>query len=220
MTYGELPKVIGEYKIEVNEMMFYQYLPIKMIGEIEPKFEDRLNCFNTIIGAICCDFIGVFGLNRYKESFVYLTAKNLWVNPGCSYNRIGYHSDGFLTEDINYVWCNHNPTIFNNSNFTLSNDDRVSMIEMEQQAKQEAERAYPENYILRLNQFNIHKVGNYDYSGMRAFVKISFSKDKYDLIGNSHNSLLDYSWVMRPRTNERNIPQVTVVGTHKTPELL
>jgi hypothetical protein len=45
---------------------------------------------------------------------------------------------------------------------------------------------------------------------MRAFLKVSISKDKYDLIGNSHNYLLDYDWQMKERKQERNIPQSVV----------
>ena len=41
----------------------------------------------------------------------------------------------------------------------------------------------------------------------RTFFKLSFSKDKYDLKGNSHNYLFDYNWEMRERKENRNIPQ-------------
>jgi len=46
---------------------------------------------------------------------------------------------------------------------------------------------------------------------MRTFVKISFSKDKYDLIGNSHNYEMDYKWDMKERKEERNIPQTALI---------
>lgn len=42
---------------------------------------------------------------------------------------------------------------------------------------------------------------------VRTFVKVSISRDKYDLIGNSHNHLLQYDWPMRPRALTRNPPQ-------------
>jgi hypothetical protein len=42
---------------------------------------------------------------------------------------------------------------------------------------------------------------------MRTFVKVSFSYDKYDLVGNSHNYLLNYAWEMKERKDDRNIPQ-------------
>jgi hypothetical protein len=207
--YGELPKQIGTYEVECKEMMFYQYLPIKLSTDHMPIYEDRLKCFTEIVGVICCDFIGTFGLDRFIDSYVYLTAKHMYQKGNCSYNRPGWHSDGFMTDDINYIWYNNNPTVFNNTNFKLSLDDELSIKEMAEQHDHKLNRTYNSNTILRLDQYNIHRVG-YSSEGMRAFVKVSFSKDKYDLIGNSHNYLLDYNWEMKPRKEQRNIPQSVI----------
>jgi len=212
MRYGELPKELGIFEVDCKEMMFYQYLPIKMPNETQPIYEQRLNCFDKLIGAICCDFIGEFGLDNYVESYVYLTAKYLYQMPNCSFNRMGWHSDGFLTDDINYIWCDKYPTIFNKTDFDLPLNDLLSMEEMEKQAKPFNDVTYKENQLLRLNQFNIHKVAPIEKGGMRTFLKVSISKDKYDLIGNSHNYLLDYNWQMKQRNEVRNIPQ-SVVST-------
>jgi len=205
--YGQLPKPIGVYKVDCREMMFYQYLPIKLISQSTPIIEDRLKCFSEIIGVICCDFIGTFGLDRYVNSYVYLTAKHIFQQKDCSYNRPGYHSDGFMTDDINYIWSDCNGTVFNKSRFVLTMDDSGSLVEMEAQAKPENEIVYPDNTLLRLDQYNIHKVATIDKPSMRTFIKLSFSKDRYDLIGNSHNYLLDYNWEMKDRKPQRNIPQ-------------
>ena len=210
MRYGEPPTQLGSFEVNCKEMMFYQYLPIKLIGEIQPTYENRLKCFDDLIGSICCDFIGVFGLDKYRESYIYLTAKFMYQMPNCSFNRTGYHSDGFMTDDINYIWSDKNPTIFNTTDFELSQDDKKSLIEMEWQEDKRKQIQFDNNVLLRLNQFNIHKVNESGYQGMRTFLKVSFSKDKYDLIGNSHNYLLDYDWDMKERQSERNIPQTTI----------
>ncbi len=207
MKYGELPKALGSFEVECAEMMFYQYLPIKLANQVHPFYEPRLKCFDKLIGAICCDFIGEFGLDNYVNSYVYLTAKYQYQMPNYSYNRMGWHSDGFLTDDINYIWCDKYPTIFNKTEFNLTLDDLISMEEMEKQALPYNDVTFNENELLRLNQFNIHKVAPVKDTGMRAFLKVSISKDKYDLIGNSHNYLLDYNWEMKLRKSERNIPQ-------------
>lgn len=210
MKYGELPKELGIFEVEAKEMMFYQYLPIKMPNETQPIYEERLKCFDALVGAICCDYIGEFGLDNYVNSYVYLTAKFLYQMPNCSFNRTGWHSDGFLTDDINYIWCDKYPTIFNKTDFVLPLDDLLSMEEMEKQAISFNDVIYKENQLLRLNQFNIHKVAPITNGGMRTFLKVSISKDKYDLIGNSHNYLLNYDWEMKPRKEARNIPQSVV----------
>ena len=207
--YGQLPKPIGTYTVECKEMMFYQYLPIKLVGNTEPVYEMRLMCYDQLIGAICCDFIGTYGLDRYVHSYVYLTAKYMYQSQGCSFNRPGWHSDGFMTDDINYIWYDKDPTIFNSTKFDLTMDDHISLKEMNEQYKWEANVTYPVNTLLRLDQYNIHKVGEVT-PGLRNFLKVSFSKDKYDLIGNSYNYKLDYDWEMKPRKEQRNIPQSTL----------
>jgi hypothetical protein len=197
MKYGDLPVSLGIHDIKVSEMFFYQYLPIKLSGEIHPIYENRLNIFDLIIGRVCCDFIGEFGLDKYKESSVYLTAKHLFQKPNCEFNRPGFHSDGFLSDDINYIWCNNNPTTFNTSDFDLSNDHDISLSEMDSQAIPSNNIRYEAGELLRLNQFNIHKVSEVKEPCMRAFLKLSFSPDKYNLIGN---------WHIKELTVDRNNP--------------
>lgn len=205
--YGANPKQLGVYKVNCPEMMFYQYLPIKMAGCTEPSMEQRLNPFSNLLGTILCDFVGTYGLNRFVDSYVYVTAKKLFNTPGCPFNREGWHSDGFMTDDVNYIWSDCYGTIFNSSPFNLTMDDSGSLVEMERQADPENNFQYPDGTLLRLDQFNIHKVAPLYETKLRTFLKCSFSKDRYDLEGNSHNYLLDYNWEMRKRNSKRNIPQ-------------
>lgn len=206
--YGDLPSIIGHVSTNFNEMCFYQYLPIKLpFGDI--TYEPRLHNLSPIIGDIIGDILSSYTYMFYKESYIYLTVKNMFCIPGISFNRPGYHSDGFMTKDINYIWSDKFPTVFNASNFNLSQDDRLSLLEMQEQGNPEKDVTYPNGSILKLSQYNIHKCGEITEAAMRCFVKISVSKDKYDLEGNSRNYLLDYLWDMKPRKQERNIPQST-----------
>jgi hypothetical protein len=207
MKYGELPKVIKQLDIHSDEMFFYQYLLIKLSGEYSPVVEPRLNFAAPLIGTVCCDYIAEYGLNAFMDCYVYITAKRLFQKEECPFNRPGYHSDGFMTNDINYIWYDSSPTVFNSSDFSISQDDSLSLSEMEQQALPVNEVTYPINTILRLNQYCIHKTAEYVKPGIRTFIKISISPDKYDLKGNSINPLLNYNWEMRERQVERNIPQ-------------
>lgn len=206
MRYGQFPHLVSVFDLKVEEIMTYQYQPVKMSGEFSLLVEPRLRVFDKIFGVACCDFIGVFGLNRYIDSYVYVTAKHRFVSPECPMNRPNYHSDGYLSEDINYIWSDCFSTVFNVGNFQLSNDDRVSLLEMEEQADFTKEVSYDNNSLMRLNQYNIHKVAPVTESRMRTFLKISFSHERYNLVGNSHNYLLDYKWEMKPRNAERNVP--------------
>lgn len=207
MIYNKPPKLIGSFPLKVDEFFSYTYLPIKLADQSSPTVERRLQCFNSIIGRACCDFVGEFGLDRYVKSYVYLTAKHQHQRRGLGFNRPGWHSDGFLTDDISYIWYNSQPTVFNGGTFDLSADDLMSMEEMDEQANHLLNYSFPDNSLIRMDQFSIHRVGEFE-EGKRAFAKICFSNDQYRLAGNSINYELDYSWEYIERRKERNVPQI------------
>ena len=204
--YGQKPVVIGRFNTECKEMMFYQDMLIKI--EHGPKFhiEERLRVFAPIIERCEKDFIDTFGLFDYFTRYMYLSAKHLFQPANQSYNRPGWHSDGFGSNDINYIWSNKFPTVFNNSVFNLSNDDKLSMNEMAEQALPENDFTYPDDSLIRLDQYNIHRVATNTPAGFRTFVKVTFSRSKFNLLGNTHNYELDYNWQMKPRGIDRNVP--------------
>lgn len=206
MSYGKLPHFLGVHAVDCREFMFYQYLPVKMARDTTVKMEPRLQRFEAILGTICCDYVGFRGLDAFVASYVYVTAKRMFNDVGCAMNRPGYHSDGFLTDDINYIWSDCLPTVFNSTAFHLTLDDEVSMDEMIAQANPQKCMQHESGSLLRLDQYSIHRVARVHAPMMRTFLKVSFSLDRYDLIGNSHNHLLNYNWPMRPRALGRNIP--------------
>lgn len=208
MKYGAQPAWLGVHDGTCVEFMFYQYLPVKLAGQTAVAREDRLKPFDALLGAICCDYVGFRGLTEFVSSYVYMTAKRMYQAPGCPMNRPGWHTDGFGTDDINYIWSDHTPTIFNYSNFDLPTDDYLSMLAMSRQADPSNNNTFADGSLLRLDQFVVHRVADVQNTKPRTFLKVSFSRDKYDLAGNAHNPLLDYEWPMRERTFSRNVPQV------------
>lgn len=204
--YGDLPKSLGIHHIDCREMMFYQYLPIKMAGGIYTKVEPRLQCFMPLIKACYADLEKNYS-QAFTFGFVYLTVKHQYQAPGTSFNRFGWHSDGFMTDDLNYIWCDINPTVFNYSNFKLSQDHVKSLDEMADQAMPWNTHSFADCELLRLDQYNIHKVKDIGaQAGMRTFFKLSVSKEQYNLVGNSHNYLFDYKWPLVERDIDRNHP--------------
>jgi len=199
---GKIPEIIGEYKIKCTEMMFYMYLPIKLSGNLDIMTPSRLHTFNKLIKAA----ILREDVKTITQKYIYLTVKHLYVQPGYSGQRGGYHIDGFNTDDINYIWYDSYPTVFCTQEFNLSDDHETSIKQMEEQAKEENEITFPANTLLRLDQTQVHKAPEIDKAGMRTFVKISFSKHKYNLEGNAYNHLLKYNWKMHPRGEVRNHP--------------
>ena len=205
IPYGRAPEVLGELPLQPSEHMIYLYLPIKMAGSIEIRAPERLRYMDTLISAVQDDAM----LQRadYLDHYVFLTAKTLFVDGGYAGNRPGWHADGYGSGgDLNYIWHNMNPTQFAVQQFVnIPDDDMQSMVEMDRQADVEGLTEYPNQTLLRLDESVVHRVNPTVLPGLRTFIKLSVSKHQYNLEGNSHNYLFDYSWDMHRRDIPRNV---------------
>lgn len=199
MIYGQAPEVIGEFVTPNCELMFVLYMPIRLAGQTQVCIPDHLQDYSPLVEA-ALDREGQEGDGRY----VYLTVKSLFVQPGCVGGRLGWHTDGFGTSDVNYIWADKDPTEFCIQPFQLSDDHEVSMRQMEEQARPENIRTYGECQIIRVDARHVHRCPIAPTPGYRTFARVSFSDDKYDMIGNARNYGLDYNWVMHPRGTARN----------------
>lgn len=195
------PRIVNNLHIECEEMLFYTYLPVKLSGDNSIAIPDRLLCFSQMIDNCRKDFIS----ERLTDLDynIYLTAKSLIVTPDYIGGRGGWHIDGFGTNDVNYIWSDYLETEFCIQDFDLSEDCHDSMTEMNQQANEDNLKTFGVNKILRLDN-QVHRCPVAPKTMRRTFAKVSFSKDKYDLKGNSHNYLLDYNWKMFERNEQRN----------------
>lgn len=216
--YGAAPKDLGELKLDTSEMMFWLYCPIKMPASIRPgyAYPEQLAKYEPIVREVFADVYGSYGSTRWLESYVYLSVKVLHVTPDAPGNRPGWHSDGFLTNDLNYIWADRNPTEFFITEdarlLSLSADHKRSMQEMDFAASlpvtgERLEHAKV-NHLYRLDQTVIHRVSLNVDSGKRAFVKVSVSDKPYVQLGNSINHLLpEHPRPSLARQVERNCPQ-------------
>lgn len=203
--YGAAPVDLGLVDLNPTEMMFWLYCPIKLSGGPEESIPDNLRQFEPLVEAAYRDM----GYELYEDSYVYITAKTLWVTPEAPGNRPGWHSDGFLTDDLNYIWCDSNPTVFyeDGERHSFSADHKDSIPEMDALCEDERyQKTYPVKHLLRLDQTVLHKVNTNIPAGMRTFVKISVSDSWYGLKGNSVNHDLDTPKGYKDRDTERNCP--------------
>jgi len=198
--YGCAPRDLGPVEVDLREMMFYLYLPIKTkdrtfypMGTLEPRLYPLLSLLEMIPG------------EETRGRYVYLTAKRTYVTPENMCNRPGWHCDGFMTDDINYVWYDNAPTQFCVQDFDLSQDDRQSMMEMEEQAQQENIIEYSPGHLLRLDERVVHRVNPAGHTGIRTFIKVSISPLRYNLEGNSTNPRCLVPWRNEPRHPNRNM---------------
>lgn len=201
MEYGGAPKVMTQnLELVPSEFCYVQYMPIALAYERDIVLPPHLQWVDPMLAHVYQSF----------DHYMYLTAKHIYVSGTDCGNRPGWHSDGFGTDDINFIWCDRSPTEFAVQPFTLSQDCDVSMREMEEQFIPGTEIVYPAKSVLMLDQGVIHRTPMNCEPGYRTFVKISLSKHKYNLKGNAHNYLLDYDWEMADRSVERNHPTVEV----------
>ena len=141
----------------------------------------------------------------FKDRYVYLTAKRMYVGPAVTPNRPGWHADGFGTDDINYIWYDCLPTILSSGEFYVDEDDAKSLAQFEEQAERQPIYTIAPNTLIRLTPAHVHRVQIPTEQMMRTFVKVSLSKEQYNLAGNSTNPAIKV-WRTYPREVVRNSP--------------
>lgn len=199
-VYSKKPHVVGYFHVGKPEMMFVQDMPVAMPGT-GIRLPPHLKCFREIVHQAA-----LAGRNSVDQ-YVYLSAKRMFVTPESNYNRPGWHIDGFGTDDLNYIWYDSFPTeLCVDQEFELSNDHALSMVEMEQQVKQQNIVTYPRRMLIELDNTIVHRVAPVDIACVRTFVKVSISYNKYNREGNAHNHEFNYQWDMVSRSTERNDP--------------
>ncbi len=199
-VYGDLPEDLGLVDLPTTEMMFWMYCPIQTPSE-GLVIPDNLRQFTKLLGSIAAR-----ERSFLPDKYVYLTAKTLWVENDYIGNRPGWHSDGFGTDDINYVWADRAPTHFIQDRFTLPADCADAMAEMTARAAGLPIVTYPDRHLLRLTPSVIHRSPTDFAPGMRTFIKVSISAERYNLAGNSINHGLAETWPLVPRETVRNHP--------------
>lgn len=200
MKCGVLPEDLGFVDLSPSEMMFWLYCPIKTLTSkliVPPNLKQFIPLINMVCDRDC---------ERVMTGYAYITAKTLWVTPENVGNRQGWHCDGFGTDDVNYIWYDHTPTVFAIGDLLVSDHCDLSMKQMDESAGKMGICVYPDKHLLRLTPDVMHRSPTVLRSGVRTFVKISLSDKPYNLAGNSINHDLPETWEMHERLETRNHP--------------
>jgi len=225
--YGESFVDLGEYVgHDWQEFMHYLYLPVRLptsetglsIGT-ELLLPERLAFLWDAIQGAWYDSGHLDGYEHLRDPYIYVTARRGFATPGNPLNRPGWHCDDFGGTDLNYIWTDVYPTQFliSKDPLEIEDDDQASMNTMERYANLARYplgldmpmhlKEGPANHLLRLTPWVIHNTPEIPRpGGMRSFFKISVSSHRYNLLGNSHNYLLNYDWEMHDRQAVRNQP--------------
>lgn len=206
LTDFHLPVDLGLFDIHSREVMYYLYYPLKKPGTAGVSFSDeRLRFIDPLLRAIWLD-----EQTRFINEYLYVTIKKMYVGGGVTPNRPGWHCDGFMSPDLNYVWYDCVPTIFTeHDEFRISPDHLTSLQEFDQQAEEYKDRwvTYPAKHLLKLDDRVIHKVNTDAHEQvMRTFVKFTLSPQRFNLEDNSRNPLLPDTGPMYARSVVRNDP--------------
>lgn len=202
--YGRAPEDLGAFDPDWTEYMHYLYLPVMMPYQPGLRLPERLDFLREAI--TYAEYHERQQGNRFD--YVYVTARRGYASPGNPLNRPGWHADGFGTDDINYIWSDRYPTQFAVQEFYgISNDHVLSVEQFTAQIANDNIVTFPDKMLLRLDPSVIHCTPIIPPpGGNRSFFKISLSNSEYNLEGNSHNHLFDYTWRMWNRDEVRNDP--------------
>jgi hypothetical protein len=200
---NDKPEVIADFVLTgPPEMLAYLYFPLWIPGS-RFAIEHRLRKFLPII-----DKANESEIRRGASwDYCYLTAKTLIVGPNTAGNRPGWHCDGYLTNDVNYIWADSSPTLYSNAWFDgIANDHTEAIKRFDTIAEANPQEIYDlgVNKIVRLTDKVVHHTPKVWVPGFRTFVKVTFSQHKFNLVGNTRNYDLNYDWPLHDRSLERN----------------
>lgn len=210
MILQGLPRVIAEnVHLRLDEVAYMLYMPVCTPGvtlALPPQAEPFVPLLHHVMLA---------ERERVFAEYMYLTVKRMIVGPTVTPNRPGWHADGFGTDDLNFVWYDCVPTVFNRGAFDVSEDHTLSLQQFDQQADPSDDVTFPTHTLLRLDPTIVHRVAMADREQMRTFVKITISKNRFNLIGNSRNHAAPgLDWPMYPREAVRNDPHRAQLDFH------
>ncbi len=171
---------------------------------------------------------------HFEDFYCYVTIDQKDVAPQVSQRRLGWHTDAFVTNETGvqidvvpqdkealgymtgeeaertYIATDALPTLFLEGPFDLSQVNPEEHHKVEDTFREIAEHKEPFEHppytMLRLDPFTVHsaRVNETDQTIPRTFIKIQFSRYKYNRVGDTHNPHFDYNWAMAPRVpNDR-----------------
>lgn len=196
------PRDLGKLKLYSPQVLYYLYYPISQPADDAYAIEERLRFIQPMIEKIREDIP-----ERFENEWVYVTAKKMYIGGGVTANRPGWHCDGFMSTDLNYIWYDNTPTVFNHGAFSITPDHVESLKEFERQAKSDNDYILPNEHLVKLDSTVIHRV-NTDVPEqiMRTFVKITVSPERFNLKDNSINPAFPPPEKLYDRSLVRNDP--------------
>lgn len=206
--YGRAPKAIRNLSgIELTEVMYYLYLPIKMSDDVSIRLPQNIKQLMPMVDCAENAWRRMFSRMGTDGVYIYISARKGWATPDNPLNRPGWHCDGFGTDDINFIWWRGPGTRFAYGDFNdISPDHNQSLIQFDTMVNQSKIFHESPGVLYMIDPYVVHATPIITQGCWREYVKISFSKHRYNLKNNSHNYLFDYDWKLHDRSEVRNDP--------------
>ena len=199
--------VVSYYNTEDLEFCNMVYMCIKQKGNSEYNIPDNLvELVESIIADIYSLNPDLYGNDWTK--YCYLTVKKMYIQPNSCGNREGWHIDGFLSDQENYIWsdCEATPTEVSIGEFRLTEDHNKSLDEMVLQTSYNFTEQLKPFHLYDMNQSIVHRpTKNFTKeSVLRTFIKITYSKELFNCVGNAWNYKLPNIKPKVKRNQNRN----------------
>ncbi len=179
---------------------------IKDIGSDEYLIPDNLKPFvrDVILDVHLIDM----SLNKAIDMYAYLTIKKMYIQPNTCGNREGWHIDGFMSDQKNFIWsdCDATPTEVSIGSFDLTLDHEKSIDEMYEQGWGNFNLQLKSNVLYEMNQECVHRPtqNNTNKPVLRTFIKLTYTKELFNGYGNAWNYLIPHIKPSKERSICRN----------------
>lgn len=197
--------VSAPYDVSNLEFCNIVYMCIKQINASEYHIPSNLESLvNTVISDVHSLSEDIYeNDHRY---YCYLTIKKMYVQPNSMGNRDGWHIDGFGSDQHNFIWCDDLPTQVSIGKYVLTNDHNISLGEMAVQGSYRGYTNLLNNMLYEMDQQCVHRptINNGADAVLRTFIKLTYSKDLFNCIGNAWNYKLPDIIPSKQRLDCRN----------------
>lgn len=208
MVHSTIPKgLYTKYDTEGLEFCNIVYMCIKQAGNSEYSVPDNLK---ELVDSVISDIYTLSPelYNNDCTKYCYLTVKKMYVQPNSYGNREGFHIDGFLSDQENYIWsdCEATPTEVSIGEFRLTEDHNKSLDEMVLQTSYNFTEQLKPFHLYDMNQSIVHRpTKNFTKEAvLRTFIKITYSKELFNCVGNAWNYKLPNIKPKVKRNQDRN----------------
>lgn len=204
-------KLITGIPLELNtsnmEFSNIVYMCIKQANNSEYHIPDNLEYIvNRVISSIYRSSDYLYQ-NDWKYN-CYLTIKHSYVSPQSTDNRPGWHIDGFKSDQHNFIWFDSIQTEVCAGIFDLTNDHDISLEEMHIQSIENDKfiHTLTKNTLYEMDHNCVHRpsYNKTDKAILRTFIKITYSTEMFNCIGNAWNYKLPHIRYNKTRNEIRN----------------